>query len=317
MPRDIGNITYVCARRFPEGCLAGCEGPKGGYWLSSAVAQRSSPVAHTRGQVQRRLVRPTSGKLRRGSGNVLVALSRGLAGKSATSTKIAYSLGLTKWGDQVLGWASDGSWVGQIKAIDHLVTVEYLDDGILVCSKGDARPPTPEELFMSKWTGAYKNRETVGYFQQLMNDEYLHAERQSNGRRSIMWSTDEAPDAFLKMIGGMLPRPSEKEGAHWLTATDEGEAPTSELLANGTGREVNLRIVHAHFPGTTVVWRRPFRKLEDSRKPHAEGAFIYDKDYGIDQSQVIAAVTATGSPVVRHAVKTRPDLLETILDGAK
>jgi ribosomal protein L30/L7E len=267
--------------------------------------------------VQRRFVRPAPGKLRHGKGNVLVALSRGLAGKPATSTKIARSLGLTRCGDQVLGWESDGSWVGQVKAIDYLVTVEYLDDEILVSSKGDARPPTPEELFVSKWTGAYKNRQTIGYFQRLMNDEYLHAERQSNGRRSIMWSTDEAPDAFLKMVGEMLPRPSEKEGAHWLTATDEGETLTSELLAKGTGREVKLRILHAHFPGTTVVWRRPFRKLEDSRKSHAEGAFIYDKDYSIDQSQVRAAVAATGSPVVRHAVKTRPDLLETVLDGTK
>ena len=280
---------------------------------------RLSSIAHTPGQQQPRLVKPMPGRLRRGSGNVLVVLSRGLAGKSDSSFRIARSLGLVKWGDQVLGWASDKAWLGQVHAIAHLVTVTYLGE-ILVCSGRDktsyARSPTSQELLMSKWSGAYQNHETSGYFQRLMNDEYLHAERQSSGRRSVMWSTEQPLDTFLKLISRMLPKPRKGEEAHWLTAEDEQEAPTAELLANGPNREVNVHLLNAQFPGMTVIWRRPFLKLVDSRRPHAEAAFLYDPDHRIDQSQVRAALSATGSPVVREAVKTQPGLLDEVLDGA-
>lgn len=169
---------------------------------------------------------------------------------------------------------------------------------------------------MSKWSGAYQNHETNGYFQRLMNDEYLHAERQSNGRRSVMWSTEQPLDAFLELISRMLPRPRKGEEAHWLTAEDELEAPTAELLAKGPGRQDNVHILNAQFPGTTVIWRRPFLKLVDSRRPHAEAAFLYDSDDGIDQSQVRAALSVTGSPVVREAVESQPGLLNEVIDGA-
>jgi ribosomal protein L30/L7E len=286
----------------------------------SSVAERLQSIAHTPGQRQPRLVRPTPGRLRRGTGDVLVVLSRGLAGKSVAFVRTAHSLGLVKWGDQALGWASDKAWLGQINAIAHLVTVTYLGE-ILVCSdhgkSPNARPPTPEELLVSKWSGAYQNRGTSGYFQRLMNDEYLHAERQSNGRRSVMWSTEQPLDAFLKMISRMLPEPRQGEEARWLTAEDEQDAPTAKILVNGPGRDANVHLLNAQFPGTTVIWRRPFRKLVDSSRPHAEAAFLYARDHPIDQSQVRAALSATGSPVVRHAVKTQPGLLDDVLDGAK
>jgi hypothetical protein len=134
-----------------------------------------------------------------------------------------------------------------------------------------------------------------------------------------MWSTEQLPDDFLKLISGMLPQPSQGEAACWLTEDDEQEAPTAELLANGTGRGASVEILQARFPGKTVIWRRPFRKLVDSHQPHAEAAFLYDKDRRIDQEEVRAALSATGSPVVQYAVKTQPGLLDDVfnLDGIK
>jgi ribosomal protein L30/L7E len=249
-----------------------------------------------------------------------VTLSRGLAGKSDSSSKIARSLGFGRSGDQVLGWSSDKAWRGQVKAIEHLVTVTPLGQ-VLVCSETGksaiARPPTSRELLVTQLSGpfAYQEHGVSGYFQRLMNDEYLHAERQSDGRRSVMWSTEQPLDTFLKAITGMLSKPHKSEEAHWLTADGEKEAPTAEFLANLPVRDGTVHLLNAQFPGTTVVWRRPFRKLEGSNRPHAEAAFLYDPDYSIDPGQVRAAVSATGSPVVREAVRTQPDLLDNVLAG--
>jgi hypothetical protein len=284
----------------------------------ASVAEAPTSVAHKSGQLQPRLVKPMSEKLRRGRGDVLVVLSRGLAGKSVRFVKIANNLGLFSWGDQVLGWASDKPWLGQMDVIAHLVTITRLGE-ILVLDEHSVprsvRPPTREELLVSKWSGAYDVRGTSGYFQRLMNDEYVHTELQSNGRRSVMWSTEQSLDTFLKVISKMLPQPSRDEEAHLLTADDEREASTADLLVKGTGRELSVHLLRAQFPGTTVVWRRPFRKLAESRRRHAEIGFLYDSDHGIDQDQVRAALSATGSPVVRQVAKTQPTLLDDVLNS--
>ena len=281
-------------------------------------------VAESPGQLQPRLVEPMPGKVRRGRrGDVLVALSRGLAGKSADFVKTAHSLGLFRWGDQAIGAASDGAWLGQVRKIAHLVTVTYFDESIVSTSflqddersvQNAAQSRLGEELLVSEWSGPYEVRGTSGYFQRLLNDEYLHGEHQTNGRRSVMWSTEESLDMFLQAIGKLLPQPRHGEEAKWLTAEDELERPTADLLAKGPGREDNVHILQARFPGTTVLWRRPFRKLAVSSQPHAEAAFLYDSDRSFDQSQVRAALIATGSPVVRQAVEKRPKLLDDVLN---
>jgi ribosomal protein L30/L7E len=254
---------------------------------------------------------------------MLVALSRGLAGKSAEFVTIAHHLGLFKWGDQVLGSASDEAWLGQIRKISHLVTVTYFDES----PASTSFPPDDErsashgaqlrkrgELLVSEWSGPYENHGTSGYFQRLLNDEYLHAESQTSGRRSVMWSTEQPLDTFLKSISKLLPQPSRNEEARWLTAKDEQEGSTADLLVKGASREASVHLLQARFPGTIVIWRRPFRKLAASSQRHAEAAFLYDSDRSIDQSQVRAALIVTGSPVVRQVIETQPELLDDVLN---
>jgi ribosomal protein L30/L7E len=273
-------------------------------------------VADKPGQKQARHVNPMRGRVRQGQGNVLVTLSRGPAGKSKSAT-IARYLGLSKSGDQALGWRTDKAWRGQLKAISHLVTVTFLEEVLVSDGPSNpdgARPPTKEELLVDDWSGPYEVGGTRGFFQRLMNDEYLHAESQGGGQRSVMWSTEQSLDTFLMTISKMLPQPSPDEEACWLTAKDEQEAPTRDLLIAEARRKAGIHLLQAEFPGTTVVWRRPFCKLAESRQRHAEAALVYDSDHSIDQSQVLDALFATGSPVVQQALRTQPGLLNSVLN---
>lgn len=285
---------------------------------------RSRSVARTQGQLQPRLVTPIGDRLRPSDrGDVLISLSRGLAGKRTAAVKVAHSLELHKWGDQRLCLVSQDEILGQAREIAHLVTVTYLPEVIEAVSirrsRTDIRSGVNEtkpglEFTVSEASGPYDVEGTHGYFQRLKEDEYLHVERQSNGRYSVMWSTDATLRSFLYSVVDVLPAPRENDQALWLVSDEEErEGLTQVVLKSGPKMLDEARLLSAHFPGTTAYWRRPFRKLQVSKVKHAEAAFVYDLNRDVDQGQLYAAIRATGSPVVRRLLETEPTLLADIL----
>jgi ribosomal protein L30/L7E len=275
------------------------------------------------GRRQPRLVTPLKSRIRRGyRGDTLVALSRGLAGKRAVHKEIVSDLGLTRWGDQCLGFSSDDKFIGKAQRVDHLVTITRLGRvmDLVDLERASRRRPTieAEALMVSEGSGPYEVGKTRGWFQRLAHDEYIHAERQSNGTHSIMWSTTMNWDEFLSEALDHVPDLGTFGSAHWqhVDFDDESSGSTRDLLRLRKQGDVQLAYCGAEVADAIYFWRRPFLKLKAFKAPSAEGAIVFGPAADIDDRRVRELMTKTGSPNVQRLLEGKPDLVDVAVAAA-
>ncbi|MDR7255636.1 ribosomal protein L17 [Nocardioides sp. BE266] len=172
----------------------------------------------------------------------------------------------------------------------------------------------------------YRVQDTHGYLKHLRNDEYVHAEHQSTGALSVMWSCEDDLLSFLKSATLAAPEFfAPRADALWWTldesghrrppdgATDDWDTyrPVQELLADDVGlAEVAFCTIAAG--SSSLIWQRPFRKATWSRIAHAQAALVSveGKRDEVAPTRLLRLMSSTGTDHIRTVADSSPDLLE-------
>jgi ribosomal protein L17 len=194
--------------------------------------------------------------------------------------------------------------------------------GPALVQDGDSR--SAEDLTLTEHSRGYSVGDTHGYFQHLLNDEFVHAEHQSAGALSLMWSCADDWLDFLAVAQAAVPEFfSDGARAVWWKFDDSlhpagaeededfgGSRPIAELLAE-TDVEM-MAFCSLEREGAVLTWQRPFEKTPWSRLQHGQAALVSPAGHPADlgRDKLLQLLTVTGTPVVREIAGRWPKSLE-------
>lgn len=177
-----------------------------------------------------------------------------------------------------------------------------------------------EELTLMPMSGPYTRGKTSGHLTRLVNDEYVHAEAQSNGAHSIMWSSGTPWRDFLQTMTELSTSlsPTEPPVTVWSRADDEDEYEGSldELVRETSSLDVFMAHSIIRYPSLSLVWRRPFDKASWSSRAYGEVAVVASPGVSLEMPLVFWLLALTGTETVRTVLADYPSALDEVLAAA-